>query len=84
MIIIRKTVTLVGCGEERYRRYLLEQLAVGYDVVLLLDQEPTWQSPLVSETVRIADFRPRTLEAALADIRARGGSTASSAGTSAT
>lgn len=66
-----KTVALVGCGEERYRRYLLEQLADGYEVVLLLDQVPTWQAPLVSETVRVADYRPQTLEAAMAEVRRR-------------
>jgi len=67
----RKRVALIGCGEERYRRYLLEQLADGYDILLLVDQEPSWQRRFVSDVTQVADFRPETLETAIADARRR-------------
>ena len=63
----RKLVALIGCGEERYRRYLLEQLANGYDVLLVTDQEPSWQKPFISNVVQVPDFRPESLEIAVAN-----------------
>jgi carbamoylphosphate synthase large subunit len=65
----RKSVVLVGCGEERYRRYLLEQLATEYDVILLIDNQPTWQHSLVIQTIRVDNFQPDTLSKIIADLK---------------
>src|SRR4051794_33730531 len=64
----RKLVALVGCGKERYRRYLLEQLADGYDVLLIAGQEASWQRPFISDFAQIRDFRPESLEIAVTDV----------------
>ncbi|MEU0843987.1 ATP-grasp domain-containing protein [Streptomyces sp. NPDC005962] len=43
----RPLVLVVSPGDETYRGYCLEQVAVAYDVVLLAGAEPSWEKPFI-------------------------------------
>lgn len=69
----RKCLALIGCGDERYRRYLLEQISEGYDIWLIDTAEPTWQRTRLRGASRIEAFRPDLIEAAVAERMQEGG-----------
>ncbi|MCA3560000.1 MAG: ATP-grasp domain-containing protein [Aestuariivirga sp.] len=68
-----KCLALIGCGDERYRSYLLEQISEGYDIWLIDTAEPTWQRTRLRGATRIEAFRPDLIEAAVADLMQDGG-----------
>ncbi|MFJ8954963.1 ATP-grasp domain-containing protein [Streptomyces sp. NPDC102381] len=43
----RPLILVVSPGDETYRGYCLEQVAVAYDVVLLTGVEPSWEKPFI-------------------------------------
>ncbi|UXY33419.1 ATP-grasp domain-containing protein [Streptomyces albidocamelliae] len=42
------TLLLIGAGSQAYRAYLLRSVAEEYDIHLLADREPTWETPYLS------------------------------------
>ncbi|MGK6327854.1 ATP-grasp domain-containing protein [Erwinia sp. DT-104] len=52
----RKTLVLVACGKELYRKYLLEQIASEYHVWLISTDEVTWQKPLIQGSIKVSDY----------------------------
>ncbi|MGW1183357.1 ATP-grasp domain-containing protein [Streptomyces drozdowiczii] len=51
----RSTVLVVYAGDAEYRGYCLEQVAAGYNVVLLTDSDPTWEKPHIKD-FEVADL----------------------------
>ncbi|WP_228447390.1 ATP-grasp domain-containing protein [Streptomyces paludis] len=43
----RPLIAVVSPGDEIYRGYCLEQVAATYDIVLLTDVEPSWETPFI-------------------------------------
>src|SRR3954454_13113058 len=65
----RKLVALVACGDQLYRRYLLEQLNEAYYVWLLTNEQLSWQRPFICGSTQIPDYTPNSLEKAIVDIQ---------------
>ncbi|MEU9224327.1 ATP-grasp domain-containing protein [Streptomyces massasporeus] len=60
----RPLVLVVSPGDETYRGYLLEQVAAGYDVVLLTGAEPSWEKPFIVDHAVVDLTDPTALLAA--------------------
>lgn len=65
---IRKTVGLVGCGSEKYRKYLLEQMSEEYDVWIFLTENISWQKNYIKGCSQIDDFTVELLEKAINEL----------------
>lgn len=65
----RKTLVLVACGKELYRKYLLEQIASEYHVWLVSTEDTTWQKPLIQGAIKISDYGFEEIVAAVDNIK---------------
>ena len=70
--VVRKRIVLIGCGDQRYREYLLQQITETYDIWLVTDAVPTWQARYIVGSTRIEAYRPRDIEEAVANLVAAG------------
>lgn len=64
-MVARKTVGLVGCGSEKYRKYLLEQMSEVYDVWIFLTEEVSWQKKYISGASQISEYSADRIEVAV-------------------
>ncbi|MEU6207624.1 phosphoribosylglycinamide synthetase, partial [Micromonospora musae] len=53
----RKTVLLVGAGERIRREYTVRSIASGYNILLIDDQEISWQSPYVTAACTVSSLK---------------------------
>lgn len=66
-----KVLALVGCGDDRYRTYLLTQISGSYEIWLINDADPTWQSPYIAGASVITDFSQTNVEHAITQLQSR-------------
>lgn len=64
----RKIVGLVGCGSEKYRKYLLEQMNDVYDVWLFLTEDVSWQKNHIKGASKIQEYSVENIEAAIKNL----------------
>jgi len=67
--IPRKTVGLVGCGSEKYRKYLLEQMREHYDVWLFLVEDVTWQKEFISGESKLPQYSAEFIKEAVENLK---------------
>ena len=65
---VRKVVGLVGCGSEKYRKYLLEQMSEEYDVWIFLNENVSWQGSYIKGCTQIDDYTTEFLEKAIKEL----------------
>lgn len=67
--IARKTVGLVGCGSEKYRKYLLEQMSEHYDVWLFLVEDVSWQKEYISGSSALSQYSAECINDAVKNLK---------------
>ncbi|MEN4683597.1 ATP-grasp domain-containing protein [Pantoea agglomerans] len=67
--ITRKTVGLVGCGSEKYRKYLLEQMCEYYDVWLFLVEDVSWQKEYISGESKLPQYSAESIQEAVEKLK---------------
>lgn len=66
--VTRKIVGLVGCGSEKYRKYLLEQMSEVYDVWIFLTENVSWQKQYILGASEIQEYSSDNIEMAIKNL----------------